>query len=587
MSTKTIEQFFTGKTLEIPSYQRDYAWHTNNVDDLFDDILEAMEIGGGHYLGTFILSAGCTRDRFKVVDGQQRLTTLTILFDAMVDALPDSEIKTYYRSTFLRHPVNGPKFSVLGSNQEFFSALLDEKNPVPDSAGQRRLLSAYDWIRQRVQGIKNSGGDRAIQNWLANIGKLEVLEFIEPNEGKAIRMFQSVNDRGVPLSKMDIAKSLLIYYSNRFLDGRLDAFISEKFGTAFRNYSVMKGFAAEDGFNIRLINRSSFHEDDIFRYHYFAFDAEENDAVAQFDYNATSETVLENFLKPTLKNLRNQPERLELFIQAYVSDLAEFFATLKNLVSETRTDKELFLLFVVEDLAATMYPLMVRLAMRNALHERISGPSNLTLLQIIEIVDLRVFKLRGTNPQSDILWLARKSSGMPLDEITSYLKWFVGRFMDNGLFESRLSQENVYRNPGLVRILCAIEENKRLELCMPELSVTDLAELVRKGQTVEHILPQTPSFGVKAYGFRSKDIYTANIDRIGNLTLLESGLNSLCSNNSVETKFDDKTMYRASTYRMTKAIAAGVRNTPVFSNDDIESRSVELAKFCVFKWPIW
>ena len=35
-------------------------------------------------------------------------------------------------------------------------------------------------------------------------------------------MFQSVNDRGVPLAKMDIAKSLLIYYSNRFLDGELD-----------------------------------------------------------------------------------------------------------------------------------------------------------------------------------------------------------------------------------------------------------------------------------------------------------------------------------------------------------------------------
>lgn len=46
MSTKTIEQFFTGKILEIPSYQRDYAWKTDNIDDLFEDILEAMEMGG-------------------------------------------------------------------------------------------------------------------------------------------------------------------------------------------------------------------------------------------------------------------------------------------------------------------------------------------------------------------------------------------------------------------------------------------------------------------------------------------------------------------------------------------------------------
>ena len=124
MSTKTLEQFFTGKSLEIPHYQRDYAWKTGNVDDLFDDIQEAMEMGGGHYIGTFILSKGDAMERFKVVDGQQRLTTLTMLLDALVDALPDGEVKTYYRSTFLRHPIEGSKFTVLGNNQIFFTSLL-------------------------------------------------------------------------------------------------------------------------------------------------------------------------------------------------------------------------------------------------------------------------------------------------------------------------------------------------------------------------------------------------------------------------------------------------------------------------------
>lgn len=45
MSTKTIEQFFSGKSLEIPPYQRDYAWETDNIDDLLEDISEAMEMG--------------------------------------------------------------------------------------------------------------------------------------------------------------------------------------------------------------------------------------------------------------------------------------------------------------------------------------------------------------------------------------------------------------------------------------------------------------------------------------------------------------------------------------------------------------
>ena len=77
MSTKSIEQFFAGKTFVIPGFQRDYAWSASNVDDLFEDVEEALDAGGGHYLGTFILSQTSTSAPVHVVDGQQRLTTLT------------------------------------------------------------------------------------------------------------------------------------------------------------------------------------------------------------------------------------------------------------------------------------------------------------------------------------------------------------------------------------------------------------------------------------------------------------------------------------------------------------------------------
>jgi uncharacterized protein with ParB-like and HNH nuclease domain len=587
MSTKTIEQFFTGKSLEIPPYQRDYAWLTVNVDDLFEDIQEAMDIGGGHYLGTFILSAGDAKDRFKVVDGQQRLTTLTMLLKALVDALSDGELKTYYRSTFLRHPVQGQKFTVLGNNQEFFISLLDNIDLQPSSEGQRRLKAAYDWIRQRIHAIKSADGENSIQNWLLNIGKLEVLEFIEPNEGKAIRMFQSVNDRGVPLSKMDIAKSLLIYYSNRFLDGELDHFIADQFGTAFRDYSSIKGLASENGYQIRVIDRNTFREDDVFRYHYFSFNTDKYNVGATFDYNATSETVLEFFLKPTLKLLRSDKTKLKTFIQEYVADLAQFFSAFWSLISEIKNDKNLYLLFVIGDLAATLYPLIIRLAMRGILKESVPNANGMSLMQLIEIADLRVFKLRGTNPQADILNLTREAGEKPIQEIVNCLKYFVSKFMDDGLFESRLSQENLYRNPGLLRILNAWEEKQRLEHKKSEIQLNDLIELVKTGQTVEHILPQTTSFGIRAYGFHSSDLYENNIHRLGNLTLLESDLNSSCNNQSVETKMTGKKLYRNSKYESTKFLSASnARKTPPFSRVEIDNRGSELAKFCVAEWPI-
>lgn len=588
MATKTIEQFFTGKSLQIPPYQRDYAWNTDNVDDLFDDILEAMEMGGGHYLGTFILSASDTKERFKVVDGQQRLTTLTILLDALIDALSDGELKTYYRSIFLRNPIEGQKFTVLGENQSFFIALLDDTNPQPVSAGQRRLWKAYDWIRQRVQEIKKEGGDKAIQDWLVNISKLEVLEFIEPNEGKAIRMFQSVNDRGVPLSKMDIAKSLLIYHSNRFLGGDLDDLISKQFGTAFFDYSRIKSLAAEDGYEIRLINREAFCEDDVFRYHYFAYDADRYNGIPASDPKATTELVLEKFLKPTLKQLRSDPVALKSFIQDYVSDLAGFFSAFRALVEAVRTDKALYLLFVVGDLAATLYPLLTRLAMRNLLREPISKMDDFTPLQMIEVIDLRVFKLRGTNPQVDILRLAREAAKKSLINIALSLRDFVYKFMDDMLFEARLIKEDLYHNPGVVRILIAMEEKQRIALGKPGLSVTDLVTLVKAGQTVEHILSQEPSFEIHPYGFSFEQQYKNHIDRLGNLTLLEKRLNSACNNQAVETKMSDKRFYKASSYQMTRALAASnAELTPAFSLGNISSRGVELAELCVKEWPLW
>ena len=587
MSTKTIEQFFTGKTLEIPPYQRDYAWTTSNIDDLFDDLQEAMELGGGHYLGTFILSQADKNAPFKVVDGQQRLTTLTLLLDALINATDDQEIKSHYRASYIRHPLHGQKFSVLGINREFFDNLMSGKNPDPDSDGQFRMKAAYEWIRDRVFALKRAQGENAIQQWLLSIGNLEVLEFTEANEGKAIRMFQSVNDRGVPLSRMDIAKSLLIYYSNHFLDAELDRYVSEKFGDAFRAYSRIKRLASESGYQVNLINRNNFREDDVFRYHYFAFNGDEHCSNAGFDYNATSETVLEGFLKPTLKMLRGNKDRLRAFILDYVSDLSDFFNQLLVLIEGTRSSKALYLVLVVGDLASTLYPLAIRLAQLNKLDEVVPSAANRSLLQLIELADLRVFKLRGTNPQADIAALIRKLDAFTAQEIGMALCNFTAKFMDDALFKQRLYSEALYRNPGLERILIAAEEDIRQQEGSALLGIDELAAIYGDGLTVEHILPQKPSFDIAGYGFDDSETYETNIHRIGNLTLLERGLNSACNNATVERKVDDQQLYRTSDFRITRNLAAEAPSkTPAFSKSDIDGRCEQLAELAVRAWPI-
>ena len=587
MSTKTIENFFTGKTLVIPGYQRDYAWKERNVDDLFSDVEEALEVEGGHYLGTFILSQKDRNAPVQVVDGQQRLTTLTMLLDVLIDVVDDPAIQQHYRNTFIAHPVTGAKFRVLGENEHFFQQLLADHNPEPQSDGQDRLKRAYQWIQQRVQALVNTGGQPLIKNWLLCLSQMEVLEFIEPDEGKAIRMFQSVNDRGVPLAKMDIVKSLLVYYSNRYLGGVLDQNISQQFGQAFRSFSHTKRLAAVSGFKVRQIDRDSFREDDVLRYHYLAFDSSRFDAVAGADYSATSETVLEVFLKPALKRLRGNVDKLREFIIAYTADLTAFFMGLEQLVEATRTKRDTYLLFVVQDLSATLYPLVIRLQLMGWLSQTGVVRDPRKLHDLVELVDLRVFKLWGTNPQADIFRITQELPLRSVDEVIEVLQNFCQRFMPDAKLESRLVDQDLYRNLGLTRMLLEEEELARAALKLPPLSVEHLVAFNSTGLTVEHILPQEPNFNVVAYGFDGHEAYELHKHRIGNLILLEGPLNSACNNRTVEDKMSAPNLYLSSGLKAVSSLAAQFTGkTQGFQCVSIETRSKDLAKLVMQRWPI-
>ncbi|KXU87117.1 hypothetical protein CR51_35880 [Caballeronia megalochromosomata] len=248
-----------------------------------------------------------------------------MLLDALIEVVENESVRLLMHSTYIYHPLTGYKFQVLGENKTFFEEMLAKKCPKRMSAGQTRLADAYEHIRLRVHDLVSHGGQPLVLQWLTALTKMEVLESIEPDEGKAIRMFQTVNDRGVPLAKMDIVKSLLVYYSNRYLGGELDHEIAVQFGNAFRSFNKVKELASKPGYQIRNINRDAFREDDVLRYHYLAFDGSNFGIDAGSDYNATSESVLETFLKPTLQALRSQPGLLRSFIQTYTEDLTGFF----------------------------------------------------------------------------------------------------------------------------------------------------------------------------------------------------------------------------------------------------------------------
>ncbi|WP_271589187.1 DUF262 domain-containing protein [Bradyrhizobium sp. CCBAU 53415] len=94
---KLIREIFEGSyQFEIPDYQRPYAWTTEQTEELFQDLLSAIQeaklspSNSQYFLGSIVLIKNDREPKSSVVDGQQRLSTLTMLFAALRSAMPEA-----------------------------------------------------------------------------------------------------------------------------------------------------------------------------------------------------------------------------------------------------------------------------------------------------------------------------------------------------------------------------------------------------------------------------------------------------------------------------------------------------------------
>lgn len=208
-------------------------------------------------------------------------------------------------------------------------------------------------------------------------------------------------------------------------------------------------------------------------------------------------------------------------------------------------------------------------------------------MQLVELTDLRVFKLRGTNPQADIFRLTRNLAGGSVDQVAQSLIEFCRQFMPDTLIATRLEDLDIYRNPGLERMLLQVEDLAREAVSAPTLDLDALKGLNRDGLTVEHVMSQNPgdSFHVSHYGFSSNEDYEQRRHRLGNLLLLEGSINSACQNRTVEDKMSAPNLYQKSKLCAVQALSA--RHTGAgkrFDKVALGQRSSDLAKIVKDRW---
>ena len=219
---RTVRELLAGRKYSIDYYQREYKWQQKQVAELIDDLankfLDSHEEGNersdvaeyGHYfLGSIIVS---DKDGQKfIIDGQQRLTTLTLLLISLQHRLIDSEQKgqivdlifsrKYGKRSFnLDVPERTPCMEALYAGKEFTDA------DVSESVGN--ILERYADLEERFPEKLAGAALPYFVDWL--IENVHLIEITAYSDGDAYTIFETMNDRGLSLTPADMLKGYLL-----------------------------------------------------------------------------------------------------------------------------------------------------------------------------------------------------------------------------------------------------------------------------------------------------------------------------------------------------------------------------------------
>jgi hypothetical protein len=231
---------------KVPRYQREYSWQKSQWDELFDDLIES-ESAQGHFLGTIICvnQSVDTTDAsvLELIDGQQRMTTLSLLLAALLKVLTEHEpeLDDDDRADYInlrRHlcySKKPPRPRLIPqhqnrNNDDYLNVLADAgtgvKAPEVPNLGNRRIMKAYRHFQSRIATYVESIGEDSVGTILDLVAKVRRAIIVKIEVGSASDayvLFESLNNRGMPLTPIDLIKNTLLASSDIGEDDGIDA----------------------------------------------------------------------------------------------------------------------------------------------------------------------------------------------------------------------------------------------------------------------------------------------------------------------------------------------------------------------------
>jgi hypothetical protein len=534
----------------VPDYQRGYAWGARQRTEFLED-LEILRPNREHFTGLVVLhdqgdsarkldSEGKSYRVYDVVDGQQRLTTIVLLLDAVRRELAAQEADTartlaegIRRSYIAARDVGGQPLYKLTLNSDcdhYFRtvALSDQPGPEgPQISSERRLANAREEFADYLSR-HHDGDSRAYQVWLTElylkiVNQLRVSRYEVTSAGDVGVIFEVMNNRGKALSELEKVKNYLLYAASTLsVPHDLHKVVNGAWAEMFRQL-----MAAE--------LTSSADEDQLLRAHWLTtYDPQPRKFQG-------SKTIKSHF---DLRNYQGEDERLLADLVTYTEGLrascigfcdaraperAEAFMSLTN--QKVRSEiKQWSEKLTRTGRIAPFLPLLIATRIRFT-----NDPGKyLKLVKACELFAFRVYRILGRRSdagQADLFRIGndvhRKACGF--DAAMDRLWYSLLAFSPNARFYESLSVEGYdwYTWAGLKYFLYEYEEYLASKKgAVPKIAWEEVRRRER-ADTIEHILPQSPKDAYWRERF-NKTEQKLLIHDLGNLSLTKD--NSSYSN---------------------------------------------------------
>jgi len=229
-SNQSLRQLLgNGLLYRVPPFQRDYSWTDEEWDDLWQDILGLFAEDGetAHYMGYLVLQSSNNK-QFDIIDGQQRLTTISILILAALDhlqklvSLAIEPEKNQRRKENLQNSYIGyvdpvslvprSKLELNRHNNRFYQTYLVPLVAIPVrglDASEHQLRKAFNWFRDKIAAHSQQSGENVAIFVDTIVDKLFFTTISVTDELDAFKVFETLNARGVRLSSTDLLKNYL------------------------------------------------------------------------------------------------------------------------------------------------------------------------------------------------------------------------------------------------------------------------------------------------------------------------------------------------------------------------------------------